>query len=1144
MRFNTAIRQFVWAVVLALVLPGALLSQSATEGAISGTVTDASNAVLANTTVTLRNLDKGYSRQTTTNAQGVFQFTLADPGNYEVVIAASGFKQFGAKAGVNVGQVTVVNAKLEVGAAGTTVEVSAATPLLDTEAADMSTSFDRNLVENLPNGGNDLTAVAYTAPGIVMNSGGMYGNFTANGLPATSNVFTVDGENQMDPFLNLNNSGPTNLMLGKNSIDEATVITNAYSGQYGQQAGAQVNLVSKGGTNNYHGNVQYQWTGRLLDANDWFNTFFQPQQPRPFANNNQWAASFGGPLKKDKTFFFIDTEGIRYIVPSTTTVYTPTAAFLADTMNIGLAGASPNTVATYQKASTIWQAAPGFKNGAAIAASQSCVDPLTGAQIDNGPTATATAGCLQSYSASPALPAKETLLIGRFDQNIGTKDRLFFRFDIDTGTQATYADPIDPSAFSAASYQPAYNNGLNWSHTFSGTATNQFVAAISYYRAIFVENTNQATSPFPYSMFVGTTVGVSSPFGLPSATGLNADNFEFPQGRNVTQWQLVDDFAKTLGRHSLKVGVNFRRYDLTNYDASVEVTPLIYAGLSDFFSGNASIYAQNNPLHPTAPMNTGGFGVYAQDEWSVMARLKLTFALRAEHNFNPTCDINCFTLPSAPFSQIKTQGGNTPYNQALLTGRKDAFSSVDSINFAPRFGFTWSPRADSKTVVSGGFGIFYDAFPAFITDSFVNLPYLVGVNLFGPDITGKPTPVAWGDSAGAPATVTNTANTIRNGNSALGIPSLANGLTVNQLLAAGGAQPNVTGFPGTLRTPQYQEWNVQVQQAIDSKSKITVAYVGSHGYHEPYPNNTLNASVNPINPPTNLGPEIVGYPTTTPDTRFGTFTEWNSGAVSNNNEMTAGYTRRMGAGFVLNANFTWAHTLDEISNGSLLPSGTSAIQGQINPLNFRANNYGNADYDIRHSFNANYVWTEPYHFNNRFTGGILGGWILSENFITRSGLPYTVTDGTTSITNGGTATPAQLTSLNPQQSCVNGYSTCFNSADFAGANNLGLFPTQMRNQFRGPGFFDSDFTVGKNFHATERVKITVGANIYNLFNHPNFQNPNKNWTPGCSTIPAGSQQASCGNITGQAAPPTGPYGSFFNGLPAGREGQLQAKIVF
>src|SRR5208283_3067040 len=121
-----------------------------------------------------------------------------------------------------------------------------------------------------------------------------------NGLPATSNMFTIDGMNDMDPFLNLNNSGPTNLMLGKNSIEEATVVTNAYGGQYGQQAGAQVSFVSKGGTNNFHGNLQYQWTGRTLDANDWFNTESQPIVPRPFANNNQWAASFGGPIKRTR----------------------------------------------------------------------------------------------------------------------------------------------------------------------------------------------------------------------------------------------------------------------------------------------------------------------------------------------------------------------------------------------------------------------------------------------------------------------------------------------------------------------------------------------------------------------------------------------------------------------------------------------------------------------------------------------------------------------------------------------------------------------------------------------------------------------------------------------------------------------------
>jgi hypothetical protein len=1144
MRFHVSVRMLALIAAFAL-LPSAMFAQSLTQGAISGTVMDASNALVPNANVALKSLDKGFVRDITSNAQGVFQFPLVDPGNYVVEVTANGFKKFTAKVSVNVGQATNVNARLEIGTTGVTVEVTGVAPLMETEAADMSTSFDQNLVQNLPNGGNDLTALAYTAPGVVMNSGGMYGNFNVNGLPATSNVFTVDGENQMDPFLNLNNSGPTNLMLGKNSIDEATVVTNAYSGQYGQQAGAQVNLVSKGGTNEYHGNVQYEWTGRYLDANNWFNGgILGTPQAAPFANNNQWAASFGGPFKKNRAFFFIDTEGIRYIVPSTGPVYTPTTAFLADTINnLQAIGASQNTVSTYQNAAKIWEAAPGFGNGAPIAGS--CVDPLTLATIGDG--IGESAGCFQSYEASPALPAKETLLIGRFDLNITQRDRAFFRFDIDTGTQATYADPINPSAFSAASYQPEYNNSLVWNHTFGTSATNQFVAAVSYYRAIFTEQTNGATSPFPYSLYVGTTVPHANFLGFLGATGLNADNFEFPSGRNVTQYQFVDDFAKTVGRHSFKAGVNFRRYDITNFDASQEVTPLVFSDLQDFYQGQSDLYVQNKPIRPSAPMNTGGFGVYGQDEWAVRSNLKLTASLRVEHNFNPTCDVNCFMLPNAPFSQLVTQGANTPYDQALNFDRGTAFNSVDPINWAPRFGFTWSPRASAKTVVSGGIGFFYDAFPAFITDSFVNVPYQVGLTLPSPLFGGTLGNIYWGDSNGAAAIVRNTANVIRNGSGST--PSITNGLTLNELLAANGAPPSITGFPGKLRTPQYQEFNVQVQQELDSKSRITLAYVGNHGIHEPYPNSTLNATPG-FDSATNSAYNIYGYPSSTPDSRFGVVTQWNSGAVSNYNGLTAGYTRRMTAGFVVNANFTWAHSLDEISNQGLLAYSTSSLQGQINPLNFRANNYGNADYDVRHSFNANYVWTEPYHFQNKFVNGMFGGWMGSENFIVRSGLPFTVTDGTVSLANGGsTVVPAQV--LGPaQQSCVNGFSSCFNSSEFessVGAGNvgLGLFPTQMRNQYRGPGYFGSDVTVGKTFNATERVKVMVGLNVYDIFNHPNFQNPSTAWSgSGCSTIASGASQPTCGNISNSAAPPTGPYGSFFAGLPSGRIGQLTAKINF
>jgi outer membrane receptor protein involved in Fe transport len=1144
MRLNTSTKLLVLIALAAFVLPGLLLAQSLTQGAISGTVSDPTGAIVPSATVKLTNLGKGYSHEAKTNSQGIYQFPLAEPGAYSIEVSAEGFKLYSAKAEINVGQTTVVNAKLEVGAAtGTVVEVTGAADILQTEAADMTTSFDKNLVENLPNGGNDLTAIAYTAPGVMMNSGGMYGNFNVNGLPATSNVFTVDGENQMDPFLNLNNSGPTNLMLGKNSIEEATVVTNAYGGQYGQQAGAQVNFVSKGGTNNFHGNVQYQWTGSKLDANDWFNTFFVPNQPRPFANNNEWAASFGGPIKKDKTFFFLDTEGIRYIVPLTQTVYAPTPGFLADTItNLGAVGASAATITTYKNAAAIWAAAPHYATGTPLAPGSpsspgSCTDPILGTQVDP----TNTVGCLESYEASPAVPAHEWLLIGRIDQNLGNKDRAFFRFNIDRGIQATSADPIDPTQFSAASFQPAYTGTLTWNHTLGGTATNQLVFAANYYGATFQENTNGPSSPFPYSLYIGYALGNANPVTGVGSTGLNGLNFNFPQGRDVSQYQAIDDFAKVMGRHSLKFGVNYRRYDISNYDASVLVTPLVYSDLSSFYGGTADFYLQANPLHTEAPMNTGGFGFYGQDEWAVTSKLKLTFGLRAEHNFNPTCDNNCFTILNAPFSSIETQGATTPYNQALTIGRKDAFNSIDSVDWAPRFGFTWSPMASSKTVLSGGIGIFYDAFPAFITDQFVSAPYRVSVTQESP-LFGGPAPVAWADPAGGQATTNATANAIRNGVPALGIPSLANGLTLSDLLSVGGAPPSVTGFPGRLKTPQYQEWNFQIQQELDNRSRVTLAYVGNHGIHEPYPNSTVNACSTF---------SITGYPAcpasglAANDARFGTVTQWQSGAVSNYNGLIASYSRRMTAGFVINASYTWQHSLDEISNGSLLAYSVSSLQGQLNPACFSCNNYGNADYDARHSFNANYVWTEPFHFANPVLSYILGGWMLSENFVVRSGLPYTVTDGTLFTNFGGTATPVQP--LGPaQQNCSNGTSACFNSGEFASASGLGSFPTQVRNQYRGPGFFDSDFTVNKNFKIRERMTFTVGANIYNIFNHPNFQNPIQSWSgSGCSTItPGPGAQPSCGQIVGQAAPPTGPYGAFAQGLPAGREGQFQAKIAF
>ena len=270
--------------------------------------------------------------------------------------------------------------------------------------------------------------------------------------------------------------------------------------------------------------------------------------------------------------------------------------------------------------------------------------------------------------------------------------------------------------------------------------------------------------------------------------------------------------------------------------------------------------------------------------------------------------------------------------------------------------------------------------------------------------------------------------------------------------------------------------------------------------------------------------------------------------MSNYNGLTASYNQRVTYGFSVQANYTWSHAMDEVSNGgySLYYNGNSSIQYQIDPNCLRCNNYSNADYDIRNYFSASYVWQTPWKFSNRYVNGAIGGWTLSQNFFARSGLPYTIMDGYTTL--GGYGPSITVANINSYVtgSCTNGNSQCVPSAIDAAGNlnsiysspgytggSLSSFSNQRRNTYRGPGFFDSDLSVNKNFKLTERLAFGFGANLYNIFNHPNFTNPD-------STI----GDSSFGQITSTTAPPTGPYGSFATGLPSGRIIQFQGKLMF
>lgn len=551
--------------VLLLLLPSAVLAQSIITGGISGNVADPSGAVIMGASVSLTNIATAETQTATTNSSGAYVFPLLKPGSYTVRVEQKGFRASTQNVQVPLGQTAAANFKLELGAENTTIEVTTTGELLQTETANIVTTINTRDVEKVPNGGGDLTAIANLAPGVQMNTtaGFGYGNFSAFGLPGTANLFTINGNDYNDPFLNLNNSGSSNLLLGSSEIQEVAVVVNGYTGQYGRQAGAQIDYVTKSGANAFHGDAIYNWTGRALAANDFFLN--RSGSPRPFSNNNIWSADFGGPIKKDKLFFFAHNEGIRYIFGTSSHVVLPSPNL--ETSILGTIPASQ--LPFYQNIFNLYNGTPGISK--AVVAPGSCPGTFT----FNGPGGPAETDCTQNFSTSSANGNHEWRLSVRGDYNISDKSRAFARVTIDRGVQPTWTDPIN-KVFNITSTQPQWDAQLSFTHAFSPQTVNNFVGSILYYSAIFTSpDFQKALATFPYNMAV-TDVGFSN-LGTGGALG----NF-FPQGRKSTQWQLVDDLSVTRGTQSFKMGVSWRRNDVSDFSAEAFGFPSVATSLASF----------------------------------------------------------------------------------------------------------------------------------------------------------------------------------------------------------------------------------------------------------------------------------------------------------------------------------------------------------------------------------------------------------------------------------------------------------------------------------------------------------------------------------------------------------------------------------
>lgn len=1116
---------------VALALSNAALGQSLTSGGVIGTITDPSGAAVPNATVTLKNQDTGATQTATTNDTGAYRFALLNPGNYQVSTSAQGFQQVQQATAVAVGQVSTVNMKLAVATASQTVEVTAQGAPIQTDNGNVSTTISPEIIANMPNPGNDLTYYVQTAPGATMNTQGGYGNSATYGISATSNLFTVDGMNENDPFLNLSNSGATNLLLGSNDVQTASVVNNGYTGEYGTLAGANVNFVTKSGTNKFHGNAEYFWNGSVLDANDWFNN--NSGTPRPFVNANQWAASIGGPVVKDKTFFFLDTEGLRLLIPISTPVNIPSPQFQSATLaNLASSGNSAE-IPFYNQIFSLYNNAPGASRAG---------NNLPAGGCDGSVTLAGGAPCALEFQSNINNLTTEWLMTARVDQNIGSRDRAFLHFRTDHGLQATITDPLSP-LLNAQSVQPQYEGQLQETHQFGANGINQFILAGSWYGAVFgPPSLSKAIAVTPYQLTFG-----SGQFATPGSVFYST----WPQGRNVSQYQISDDYSLQHGSHNLKFGINFRRNDITDYTPGgfdATIPEALFNSEASFYNGTTDSLVQAFATRPTQPLALYSLGLYAQDEWAVRPSLKVTLSLRAEHNSDPICQTNCFSRLTSSFLDI-SHDPSQPYNQVIHNGLHQALPNYQSIGWEPRVGFAWQPFGRGSTVVRGGVGIFSDIFPGTIATSFDTNPPLkntfITSGLLAPGLPGS-------------------AQTLATSSNSAFVSGFNGGQNLGQITAAVPAfiPPAISSAERSIRYPTYQEWNFEVQQAIGSKMSLTLNYVGNHGSDLAATNPGLNAYCDPttcmpaLSTAEGLTTPITafnGLPTAAPDSRFSTVTEIGNYGVSNYNGLTASFTRQMSQSFQLQASFTYSHALDDISNGGFLPFGldtnTSVLAPQ-NPYNFRQYNYGNADYDRRKQFSLTYLWHTPKLHHAWLDA--LADWTISGALFADSGLPFTAFDGAASSALGsfnyGPATGLDLfadSSVGPlscsASNVYNLYQTtpaCMTTSQFTspiGPGGVGSFGNERRNQIYGPNFFDTDLTLMKNFRIPkwEGAELQIGAQAFNILNHPNFDQP-----------VGDVSNTQFGYSIRTVATPTSIFGSFLGADASPRALQIRAQLRF
>jgi hypothetical protein len=971
------------AFVALLLVPRTLPAQGETTSAIAGLVADETGAGIPGVDIAALSEENGQKRSVKTDQAGRFAFPQLRPGSYTVEASAPQFRlqrKVGVVAGL--GHTQTVDFTLSVASIRADVTVNAEAPLLNTQNPNTSTTLNARALEDLPNPGGDLTYPLQFAAGALINTAGSsndfvggsngYGNVEFNGLPALANGYIVDGLETNDPLTNLNSGLSTNLVLGLNSIAEVTVNTLSYAVDQGRYGAAQVNYVTKSGTNQFHGNLYELWNAARFNATDFF-TNSTPGNRKPRSTVNHFGGSAGGPIRRDKLFCFFDSEGVWIALPIVSAVTAPTPqleTYILQQLPRGgtdvLTGATypaqPQLLPFYRQLFSLYGAAGGvpvpvlgcpFTSGGALAAGS----PANGD------------GCAVRRSVSQSSADHEQVQTARVDYNAGANDILWFRAQADTGLQAAYTDPINP-VFDAISSQPLYSFAAGYTHVFSSRLVNYFNPAFSWYESLFgPANLRQTLAAFP---IVLEGSGGSAPFST-----LGGQDNAWIQGRRASRFFINDNLAGSAGGHDLRFGTNTRIFRLNDYDFGEGTTPTVtYTDLPQFIYGVASTATATFPVADSQPFHFLNVDLYAQDTWKLTGKLTWTFGVRATHNSNPLNPHSALAQLPGAFDSFP-HNPEQPLDTLIQTHVANLFHATPEALWQPRTAIAWEARRG--TVLRAGFGLFSDLLPGSVADLIaVNPPY---VNTFRGGLMGTVGGIGIAPGlAGSAVDATVAAN-----------QSFLSGFAAGEVscggpaVSAGACLPpvSITAVPsGKLRAPYFMQWSVAIEHQFGPGADFKAQYVGTRAVDQPY---TTQVNGYQTVCPGCFAPFAYGAP---PDSRFGAVTQLSTGANSNYNGLQLTLEKRLAHGLQFQINYAWSHCIDTVSNGGFLQFSSAGILSPI-PGDLQRDR-GPCDYDIRENLTGNYVYRFPWKVENRILARAVNGWQASGTAFFHSGVPFSV----------------------------------------------------------------------------------------------------------------------------------------------------------